>query len=611
MFTNKLPQRKGQGVLEYLLLCGIVGFVAILSFAPNGLLNKVGTTSKSYSDTITSVIQGKNPKAIDGGWCDWVFYPSGGERYRSCECPAPAFGGDTCVGNHKEGACGATGTCFTFTPEYAACPNECGTKESTLSPISCTRSDGAIGFPPSNCHGKRTCPATNACFTYEPEYAPCPTACGTLDSTLSPISCKRSDGQTGLPTNLCSGSKFCDATAPCPLYTPVYASPCPSVCGKTVSQLSPISCTRSDGQSGFTPNNCPVIKICPATDPCPTFIPAFAECPKCGSSAQFLSPISCTRSDGVTGFPTTNCSGLKYCGPTEACYTYIPVYEACPGSCGTDAVSLSPISCTRKEDGVTGLPPSNCPVKKFCPKTDPCPTYSPVYPSECPQLCGYDASTIQPTSCFRDQDKHPGFPPSYCPVPRSCVDTGFCPWTAASCNASSCGYGSTVGSVCSARKCNASANPNGKSCKNTWGCTGQWQVSGCSSSCGWGTTSVLCVGGPCDPDTKPASGNCKGTWGCTGYWKDNGCSKTCGGGVKLSICINGPCDPDTMPQGSCNTQACITYTPVYPACSGNCGWSAYKNYPISCKGSDGKTYPKENCYTYVWCPGTSACVTRD
>lgn len=68
MNFRKPPQHKGQGALEYLLLCGIVSFVALLSFAPNGFLSKSAATSKSYYNTIASVVQGESPKPIAGGW---------------------------------------------------------------------------------------------------------------------------------------------------------------------------------------------------------------------------------------------------------------------------------------------------------------------------------------------------------------------------------------------------------------------------------------------------------------------------------------------------------------------------------------------------------------
>jgi len=106
------PKNKGQGALEYLLLCGIVAFVSIISFAPNGLLSKVGTSSGDYYSKVTRVIQGENPQKINGGWCPWQG-PFTGLQYRSCECPAPAFGGALCPGGENRRDCSkiACGDC--------------------------------------------------------------------------------------------------------------------------------------------------------------------------------------------------------------------------------------------------------------------------------------------------------------------------------------------------------------------------------------------------------------------------------------------------------------------------------------------------------------------
>ena len=92
----------GQSGLEYLLLFGIVAFVVFTSFAPGGLLNQVHDTSSGYFDKTTSVLMGDNPQPINGGWCPWAGCADG-VQFRTCECPAPAFGGTQCSGSGQQG----------------------------------------------------------------------------------------------------------------------------------------------------------------------------------------------------------------------------------------------------------------------------------------------------------------------------------------------------------------------------------------------------------------------------------------------------------------------------------------------------------------------------
>jgi len=102
----KIPNARryrGQTSLEYLLLLSVVAVVVIASFSPGSLIDQVHNSAQGYYNTVTSAIMGANPKPINGGWCP-VTCPSGGSGhttviYRSCECPAPAFGGQFCTGN--------------------------------------------------------------------------------------------------------------------------------------------------------------------------------------------------------------------------------------------------------------------------------------------------------------------------------------------------------------------------------------------------------------------------------------------------------------------------------------------------------------------------------
>ena len=83
---------RGQTALEYLLLLGLVAFVTFAAFTSNGFMSKVKDSSTDYFTKIGRVIQGENPTTpITGKWCEWSLCTNY-IQFRTCECPAPAFG---------------------------------------------------------------------------------------------------------------------------------------------------------------------------------------------------------------------------------------------------------------------------------------------------------------------------------------------------------------------------------------------------------------------------------------------------------------------------------------------------------------------------------------
>ena len=94
---------RAQTALEYLLLCGLVAFVVFLAFAPGGFLSHVHDASKDYYQKIADVIVNSDakPAPINGGWCPWAAC-AGGIQFRTCECPAPYFGGAPCSGTSRQ-----------------------------------------------------------------------------------------------------------------------------------------------------------------------------------------------------------------------------------------------------------------------------------------------------------------------------------------------------------------------------------------------------------------------------------------------------------------------------------------------------------------------------
>ncbi len=94
---------RAQTSIEYLLLLAVVAVVVIASFSQGSLISQVHDSAQGYYNTITNVIMNSDakPLPIPGGWCP-VTCPSGSSGtviYRSCECPAPAFGGAYCTGS--------------------------------------------------------------------------------------------------------------------------------------------------------------------------------------------------------------------------------------------------------------------------------------------------------------------------------------------------------------------------------------------------------------------------------------------------------------------------------------------------------------------------------
>lgn len=80
--------------IEYLLVITVVAMIVLLCFRGDGLLSNIyrsqspDANPNGYFAQVTRVVQGEKPDKINGGWCNG---PT-----RTCECPAPAFGGADC-----------------------------------------------------------------------------------------------------------------------------------------------------------------------------------------------------------------------------------------------------------------------------------------------------------------------------------------------------------------------------------------------------------------------------------------------------------------------------------------------------------------------------------
>jgi len=141
---------RGQTSLEYLLLLTVVAVIVMASFRTGSLVDQVQKAAGGYYNTVSSVIMDSDgyrivsgvqvdkdtPAPINGGWCPITCPPAGSYgfniMYRSCECPAPAFGGLSCSDpmNPNRSSCGSASvqSCNAATGQVTCNGvNSCGT----------------------------------------------------------------------------------------------------------------------------------------------------------------------------------------------------------------------------------------------------------------------------------------------------------------------------------------------------------------------------------------------------------------------------------------------------------------------------------------------------
>ncbi len=202
MKKSYLQSNNGQSALEYLLLCGIVALVVITAFSKNGFMNQVRSTSNVYYEQITNVIMGDDVEPINGGWCEWsLCVKPGTYHFRTCECPAPAFGGAPCPGESSQfcvgGPCAVGEDCrVTFCACPASAPNCSITGECVATLPTCNVGDNC-GF--CYCPYGQTCNGT-ICVNATPTPVPVPVSCGdsvcsgTETAVTCPVDCGGGSG---------------------------------------------------------------------------------------------------------------------------------------------------------------------------------------------------------------------------------------------------------------------------------------------------------------------------------------------------------------------------------------------------------------------------------
>ncbi len=214
---------RGQTSIEYLLLLAVVAVVVIASFGPGSLISQVHDSAQGYYNSVTRVIMGEDPKkGIDGGWCP-VTAPSGAGptvMYRSCECPAPAFGGYSCTDGRNPNS---TKNC----PSNATCNGAQVTFNNVITCGSCPT--GQVCLPPDGhcgcangltCNGQGGSPmgsipstdCTQCICPYGTTYAPPPPPGGAC-VPICTAPCTTWNGISCVPVT-CPQNMYCDSTKP-------------------------------------------------------------------------------------------------------------------------------------------------------------------------------------------------------------------------------------------------------------------------------------------------------------------------------------------------------------------------------------------------------------
>ncbi len=365
---------RGQTSLEYLLLLAVVAVAVIASFSsnPNSLVSQIHDTAQGYYNTVTRVIMGNGNETIDGkqitpingGWCS-VTCPASGSfgptvMYRSCECPAPAFGGAYCSGSGQV-ACNGVNACF--------CPitgQVCGAvpvaQRATDNPSGCGCSNG---LDCSSVPGSLTDPTCTQCICPTGWYfdqSANPPAC----VNYCPDPCTTFDGTKCVPTVCTNG--FCDSTQTdtkkeCACFKYSYWDSSTSSCA--YCQVDGNKCT--DVNSAGT--GCQDINSCPANQFCDTTLgdPGYDSCRcNCNDSTD---PNNCTYWKGNTCVPG-NCKASPAC-PIASNGSPSPNgcgQDSCGGFCGANNGNCPTGEKCNNTTGDVNGPPGTCVTS--CPDTE-------------------------------------------------------------------------------------------------------------------------------------------------------------------------------------------------------------------------------------------------
>ncbi|XP_057298019.1 SCO-spondin-like isoform X2 [Hydractinia symbiolongicarpus] len=585
---------------------------------------------------------------VNGGFTEWSSYGTCSEscghgtqeRTRSCTNPAPAHGGDDCVGDLSE-----TKTC-----KVKECPVDGGfTQWSSFGACSLTCGDGLkhrhrACTNPTPAHGGKACTGptvdTQSCkekecpvdgvFTPWSSYTECSKTCGDGSQTRSRSCTNPAPAHGG---QKCSGattqSQLCNLRK-CPVHggftTWSTYGACSELCG-VGEQERTRSCTNPvpDHGGGECMGDFSQTRVC-----------KIRECKINGGYSSWSRFTSCSKSCGEGTQSRTracinsrlDCSGpskntrmckVREC-PVDGGLTSWTPFSGCSLTCG-HGTQVRTRSCTNPAPahggkGCTGyLKQSRTCKERECPVHGRFTKWSSFTP--CSETCG--TGTRQRTrSCTNPAPAHGGKPCSgptvytqSCKVKECPVNGGLSQWSSYSRCSKTCG----VGYQQRVRSCTKPRPAHGgKPCtgalKQTRGCKvkdcpvhGLWGSWGAYSDC-----SVTCGGGirqkfrACN-NPAPAHGgrtcygsnrfvsvcntkHCPVDGGFTSWSKYSRCSKACGMGnqVRRRTCTNptpahggAACSGATSQSRTCKVKNC----PV----NGNWGnWGSYGSCSATCGG---------------------------
>jgi len=444
---------------------------------------------------------------------------------------------------------------------WSAWSSGCSANATRTRTVACRRSDGTI-VADSQCSGAKPTTGESGSNLVGCGYAwGTPSAwsyastCSTSTSRTRTVACVRTDGTTVADSFCSAGSK-------------------PSVSESGVTELG--GCTyaaRDQGRSACTAQ---------------------------GTQQQYW---DCTRSDGQTGFPASYCGKTNPenlgCTPPPPVYTYSPTYRgetAC--SNGSKQVYWD---CTRN-DGATGFPASNC--GKTNPETQSCLSYTPRNRGE--SACSGSQKQVYWDCLGSDGNAYPA---SNCgktnPETQSCTMPYTWSWIAGGWSAPSGGCpGSSTrtrtvqcqrndGYVDSDQFCNAGTRPSNsdvQACPYTWNwATGGWSGynSGCSASA-TRTRSVVCQRNDgyvdsdqfCNSGSRPGNSETTGVYSSCTYATEDVGNSGCVSGTRTyttqcrrsdgNIVANSNCGNNGTRTESCTTgfaRGTILGTYAFNSCS--------------------------------------------
>ncbi|XP_065190216.1 A disintegrin and metalloproteinase with thrombospondin motifs adt-1-like isoform X2 [Sycon ciliatum] len=558
------------------------------------------------------------PCPVDGSWGEWSPYtpcsvtcgPHGrATRERSCDSPAPRYGGAACSGADKEQrACSASTACavdgaWSSWSSWSSCSATCGTGGQETRTRTCSN--------PAASDGGKECEGDDE---QQQDCQQTPPACavdGVWSSWSSWSSCSATCGTGGQETR-----------------TRTCSDPAASDGGK--------ECEGDDEQQQDcqqTPPACPVDGVWSSWS-------SWSSCSAtCGTGGQETRTRTCSNPAASNGGKECegddeqqqDCQQTPPACPVDGVWSTWSSWSSCSATCGTDGQETRTRTCSNPAASDGGKEcEGDDEQQQDCQQTPPACAVDGVWSSwsswsSCSATCGTDGQETRTRTCSNPAASDGG---KECEgddeqqqdcqqTPPACaVDGAWSSWSSWSSCSATCGTG---GQETRTRTCsNPAASNGGKECEGddeqqqdcqqtppacavdgVWSSWSSW--SSCSATCGTDgqeTRTRTCSnpaasdgGKECEGDDEqqqdcqqtPPACAMNGMWGSWTLW--SGCSEACGQGIRNRIryCSNPPpsddgeyCDGEFHEEEPCEMRPC----PVdgmwaswqqWSACSSTCG----------------------------------------